>query len=72
MKIELTLEQFGLLLSLLTHAVEQYERDAAALMQLRGRCEAAEEIALERFRASQDAAELVSLLAQCEQEGDHA
>ena len=72
MKIELTLEQFGLLLSLLNYAADQLEREAAALMQLRGRCEAAEEIALERLTASQDVAELVSLLAQCEQEGDHA
>ena len=72
MKIELTPEQFDLLLSLLTHVVEQYENQAAALIQMKHQFEAAEEIALERFRASQDAAELVSLLLQYQEEGEHA
>lgn len=60
--VELTLDQIEFLTGLLSDVVQLFEHEAAALGGLQG--EAARDLAQERLDASQDAAELVSLLAQ--------
>ena len=57
-----TSDQLQFLIRLLHDAVQLYEHQAAALALLDG--EAARDLAQERLDASQDAAELVGLLAQ--------
>ncbi len=69
-QITLTPAQFEFLSELLGDVVQLYEHEAAALGGLLG--EAARDLAQERLDASQNAAELAALLAQCEQEGDYA
>ena len=62
--ITLTPEQFDFLDGLLGDVGQLYEHQAAALACLDG--EAARDLAQERLDASQNAAEIAWLLAQCE------
>lgn len=62
--ITLTSDQFEFLSGLLSDVVQLYENQAAALTSLDG--EAARDLAQERLDASQNAAEIAWILAQCE------
>lgn len=64
-QIEFTPEQFEFLSGLLDDVVQLYEHQAAGLALLDG--EAARDLAQERLDASQDAAELVALLADIQE-----
>ncbi len=68
--VELTPEQFEFLSELLDDVVQLYEHEAAALGGLLG--DGARDLAQERFDASQNAAELAALLANCGEAGGHA
>ena len=68
--VEFTDKQFEFLSDLLDNVVQLYEHQAAGLALLDG--EAARDLAQERLDASQNAAEIVWLLAQCEGREDHA
>ena len=63
-QIKLTAEQLEFLTELLSDIVPLYEHEAAALALLEG--EAARDLAQEKLDASQNAAEIAWLLAQCE------
>lgn len=65
--ITLTPEQFDFLDGLLGDVVQLYEHQAAALASLDG--EAARDMAQERLDASQNAAEIAWLLANCKGDG---
>lgn len=60
--IELNADQLDFLIELLSHTVDHYEGDAAALLRIAPQRPAAQDLALERLDASQTAAELLDLL----------
>lgn len=75
MKIEISQEQYDLLLSQNSRLAEQYKRDAANLMRLAPEYDeqAVKDTAFEWLQTAEDLDELVSsLLAQAEGSDDHA